>query len=89
MLSRTVLNKHIKQCLSILGLDSEQQSGHSLRAEDVTDAAKRGLSDWEISILGRWAGDSCEHYVRLLAQYWASLASIMLVTDTNRCSNSF
>ena len=28
-LSRTVLNKHIKQYLSVLGLDTEQYSGHS------------------------------------------------------------
>ena len=72
------------QYLFILGLDSEQYSGHSLRAGGVADAAKRSPPDWEIKLLGRWASDSYERYIRLPAQYRASLASFMLGMDKNR-----
>ena len=77
-LTRTLLNKHIKLIMSLLGTDCTQYSGHSLRAGAATDAARNGLSDWEIKVLGRWSSDAYQRYIRLPVEFKAVLARRMI-----------
>jgi integrase len=53
-----------KLLLSASGHDSTLYSGHSFRAGGATAAADAGFSDWEIKMLGRWASNAYNVYLR-------------------------
>ena len=77
-LTRSLLNQHIKLMVSLLGLDPQLYSGHSLRAGGATDAARSGLSDWELKFLGRWSSEAYQRYIRLPLEFKASMAKRMI-----------
>ena len=77
-LSRTLLCKHIKLCMCMLGYCPEHYSGHSLRAGGATDAAKNGLSDWELKLLGRWSSHAYQRYIRLPIDFRLKFATRMI-----------
>ena len=82
VLTKTVLNKHIKLCVALIGINPDNYTGHSLRAGGATDAAKSGLADWEIKLLGRWSSDTYQRYIRLPLEYRVGLARRMANTKS-------
>jgi hypothetical protein len=77
-LSRAVFTKHIKLQIAMLGYNSDSYSGHSLRAGGCSDAARNGLSDWEIKVMGRWTSNAYERYIRLPLEFRLKFAKIMV-----------
>jgi hypothetical protein len=53
-----------KLLLTASGFDASLYSGHSFRAGGATSAADAGFSDWEIKMLGRWASNAYNVYLR-------------------------
>ena len=43
VLSKIVLNKHIKLCVALIGINPDNNSGHSLRSDGATDVAMPAL----------------------------------------------
>lgn len=77
-LTRAAFNSHIKAFISKLGKNPSHYSGHSLRAGGASDAAKNGLSEWEIKLMGRWTSDAYERYIRLPVEYRYNFARKMI-----------
>ena len=63
-LTRTLFQKLVKLYISALGYSSTNYSGHSFRSGCATSAAAAGMLDWEIKLLGRWASDTYQRYIR-------------------------
>ena len=63
-LSRDRLVSALSQALKELGLDSSSYKGHSFRIGAATAAAKAGLSDSLIQVLGRWRSSAFLSYIR-------------------------
>ena len=76
-LDRVTLVNHIKQLATSLGLDSSRYSGHSLRIGGATSAAKAGLSQWQIKLLGQWNSQAYQVYIKQDPRACADLAARM------------
>jgi integrase len=63
-LSDQIIADIVKGAAKAAGLDEKLISAHSLRAGCATQAAKRGLSDSKIKVLGRWKTNTFERYIR-------------------------
>ena len=67
----------IKEALTAAGMDCTAYSGHSFRSGAATTAAKQGISDAAIKMLGRWRSSAYQLYVQTpreqLAAYSQSL----------------
>lgn len=91
-LTRFSLNRYLKQSVAGLGYNSDDYSGHSLRAGGATDAASNGLAEWEIKLLGRWSSDAYQRYIRSPLSYRVDLAKRMVgnsykVVMPNACTD--
>ena len=62
--TRSWFHKHLRQILTLSGLPSQLYSGHSFRIGAATTAARQGLSDQIIRILGRWSSRAYQSYIR-------------------------
>lgn len=69
----------VKEALTAAGVDSTAYSGHSFRSGAATTAAKRGINDATIKMLGRWRSSAYQLYIKTpraqLAAYSRSLGS--------------
>ena len=52
--------------VTLIGLSPAAYSSHSYRSGCATTATMAGLSDWEIKLLGHWASDAYQRYIRAL-----------------------
>ena len=79
-LSRNWFVKHVHSALTTVGLDHSVFNGHSFRIGAATAAARRGIEDSVIKILGRWESAAYQQYVRIprdqLACYSCTLSVI-------------
>jgi hypothetical protein len=67
-----------KLLLSLLGFDASKFSGHSFRAGAATTGANKGFDDWQLKMLGRWASNAFNIYLRnpkIFASFATMLAS--------------
>ena len=62
--TRFWFHHHLRQVLSISGLPPQLYSGHSFRIGAASTAARQGLSDHLIRILGRWSSQAYHSYIR-------------------------
>ena len=76
-LDRVTLVNHIKHLATSLGLDSSRYSGHSLCIGGATSAAKAGLSQWQIKLLGWWNSQAYQVYIKQDPRACADLAAHM------------
>ena len=53
-----------RQALLEAGVDSRPYSGHSFHSGTATMAAKRGVQDSTIRMLGRWRSDAFQLYIK-------------------------
>ena len=63
-LSRERLVREVKKALSRAGVDCARYSGHSFRSGAATTAARRGLNDATIKMLGRWKSSAYQLYIK-------------------------
>lgn len=78
LLNKALLVKHVRFCLACLGIQPELYSGHSLRAGSATTAGTKYFQGWEVKMLGRWASQCFNIYIRStthIAQFSERLAS--------------
>lgn len=62
----------VKEALSQAGVDCTAYSRHSFRTGTATTAAKRGISDATIKMLGRWKSSAYQVYIKTQREQLAS-----------------
>ena len=54
----------VKEALTVAGIDCTAYSGHSFRSGAATTAARQGISDATIKMLGRWRSSAYQLYIK-------------------------
>ncbi len=77
-LTKPAFSKHVRSALQELSLPYQEFAGHSFRIGAATTAAKAGIEDSTIQMLGRWSSSAFLVYIRSppeqLAQTTTTLA---------------
>ena len=68
-LSKAKLNAVLKDLVQSIGLPPSDYSLHSLRAGVATTAAASNFKNWELKMLGGWATNTYNTYIRPSAQH--------------------
>jgi hypothetical protein len=76
ILTKSMFASATKLLLALLGYDPVKYSGHSFRAGAATTGADKGFDDWQLKMLGRWASNAYNIYLRN-PKVVASFASIL------------
>ena len=63
-LTRQRFVARVREALTSAGVDSSAYSGHSFRSGAATTAAKCGVSDAVIKMLGRWKSSAYQLYIK-------------------------
>ena len=74
-LTRQSFVEKLKGALAIAGIKPDGFSGHSFRSGAATAAAKLGIGDSQIKLLGRWKSEAYHRYIKPSGSHLASLAS--------------
>ena len=77
-LSRNTLVTKVRAALAQAGIDSQAYSGHSFRIGAATTAAKNGVEDSLIQILGRWQSSAYLRYVKLPREQLAAISQSLM-----------
>ena len=84
-LSKPRLIASLRRVLQEVGVDSSKYSGHSFRIGAATTAAKLGVSNSLIKILGRWRSSAFMCYIRTSWEQLSQVSSLLFgdgVVDT-------
>ena len=76
-LTKPLFSKHVRSALQELGLPYQDFAGHSFRIGAATTAAKAGIEDSTIQILGRWSSSAFLAYIRSSSDQLAHTSSIL------------
>lgn len=71
-LSRTRLVAKVRGALNKAGIDCSAYSGHSFRSGAATTAARQGIGDATIKMLGRWRSSAYQAYIKTLREQLAA-----------------
>ncbi len=63
-LHRSDTSNILKQCISVLFLDTSLYNTHSLRVGGATEAALQGATDLQVKLMGRWNSLAYLKYIR-------------------------
>ena len=74
-LTRSRLVDCVRQALQEAGIDSKPYSGHSFRIGAATTAAKEGVGDATIKMLGRWRSNAYQLYIKTPREHLAAVSS--------------
>jgi site-specific recombinase XerD len=66
--------EEIRSTLSQAGVDSKPYSGHSFRSGAATTAARQGVGDATIKMLGRWKSSAYQLYVQTPREQLAAIS---------------
>ena len=72
-LSRTILTDWLRQIMSASGIPGNFSS-HSFRIGAASVAARNGVPDHLIQVLGRWTSNAYQLYIRTPSEYLAGLS---------------
>ncbi len=72
LLTRSRFVERVRVALDKAGVDSRPFSGHSFRSGAATTAAKRGLGDSTIKLLGRWKSNAYQLYIKTPREHLAA-----------------
>ena len=73
--------EQVWKTLTLAGINADNYAGHSFRSGAGTTAAKQGLGDATIKMLGRWKSNAYQLYIKTPRQQLAAI-SCHLVVDT-------
>jgi len=73
-LTRVRLVTKVREALASAGVDHSAYSGHSFRIGAATTAAKQGISDATIKMLGRWKSSAYQLYIKTPKEQLASIS---------------
>ena len=76
-LTRSNFVEAVRKALDTAGIDSSQYSGHSFRSGAATTAAKQGIGDATIMMLGRWRSNAYQRYIRTPREQLASFSRVL------------
>ena len=76
-LARPQFVTEVKQALTMAGVDSTCFSGHSFRSGAATTAARRGIGDATIKMLGRWKSSAYQVYIKTPREQLVNLSRIL------------
>ena len=65
----------VRQALQEAGIDSKPYFGHSFRIGAATTAAKEGVGDATIKMLGRWRSNAYQLYIKTPREHLAAVSS--------------
>jgi len=65
----------VREALHIAGVDGTSYSGHSFHSGVATAAAKAGVEDSTIKMLGRWKSDAYQVYIKIPRHHLAAVPS--------------
>ena len=64
----------VREALAKAGVDNSAYSGHSFRSGAATTAAKQGISDSTIKMMGRWKSSAYQLYIKTPREQLASIS---------------
>lgn len=73
-LTRARFVAKVKEALTSAGVDSSHYSGHSFRSGAATTAAKQGVNDATIKMLGRWKSNAYLLYIKTPREQLAAIS---------------
>ena len=73
-LTRIRLVEKVRRALQVAGVLSKPYSGHSFRIGAATTAARVGVEDSTIKMLGRWRSNACQLYIRTPREQLAAVS---------------
>ena len=76
-LTRSRFVTEVKKALTSAGVDSTGYSGHSFRSGAATTAAKRGLGEAAIKMLGRWRSNAYQLYIKTPREQLAQVSRVL------------
>jgi integrase len=79
-LARPWLMTEIRRALSAAGLDPKPYSGHSFRSGAATTAAKQGVEDSTIKMLGRWKSSAYQLYMMTPREQLAKISAKLVAS---------
>ena len=82
-LTRSRFVERIRQALTEVGIDPTPYSGHSFRSGAATTAARQGIGDATIKMLGRWKSSAYQLYIKTPRQHLAKISGT-LVKDQDK-----
>ena len=77
-LTRAKFIQHVRAALTKAGLPCNDFAGHSFRIGAATTAAKAGLEDYKIRMLGRWNSAAFLVYVRTPRENLAQISTVLV-----------
>ena len=77
-LTRERFVQQVRAALSQAGINYKGYSGHSFRIGAATTAAKRGVADATIKMLGRWKSSAYQLYIRTPRDQLAGVSRVMV-----------
>ena len=82
-LTRALFVEKVRYALSLVGINADNYAGHSFRSGAATTAAKQGVGDATIKMLGRWKSDAYQLYIKTPRHQLAAI-SRRLVADSEK-----
>lgn len=73
-LTKSQFTKHIRLVLQAVGLPYQSFAGHSFRIGAATTAARAGIEDSTIRMLGRWSSSAFLAYIRMPQEQLAHMS---------------
>ena len=77
-LTRDRFVRAVREALQSAGVDSSSYAGHSFRIGAATTAARQGVPDSTIKMLGRWESSAYTLYIRTPREALASVSRVMV-----------
>lgn len=76
-LTRARFVAQVKQALKRAGVDHTHYSGHSFRSGAATTAARQGIGDATIKMLGRWKSSAYQLYIKTPREQLAAVSQLL------------
>lgn len=74
-LTKASFTKEVREVLQAIGLPYQNFAGHSFRIGAATAAARAGIEDSTIRMMGRWSSSAFLAYIRTPREHLASLSA--------------
>ncbi len=76
-LTKALFVKSVQRALQEAGVRSDVYTGHSFRIRAATTAARAGLQDFTIQMLGRWSSAAFLSYIRVQPEQVAGVSRVL------------